>query len=95
MQKVIEILKNATKELVQFQNNTHNIPRSQLAIIQKALNYYVEQSAKFNSCPTDSEIYELFDMNQLSAMMNYTINIEISEEEKNRFGKHGMDFPIY
>ena len=95
MKKVIEILKNATKEIELIESNTYNIPKSQLALIQKALYYYTEQSGKFNCCPTDSEAYEIFDMNQLCAMMNYKITIEISEEQKNRFAKHGMDFPIY
>lgn len=75
---------------------SHTIPPSQLAIIQKALKYYVEQSEKFNSCPTETEAYEIFDMNQLNAMMNYPIRISISEEDKNTFSfRHGMDFPEY
>lgn len=76
--------------------HAYNIPSPQLALIQKALKYYVEQSAKFNSCPTDTEAYEIFDMNQLSAMMNYQISITISEEDKNKFAiTNGMDFPQY
>ena len=80
-----------------FQNEQmYTIPSSQLALIQKALKYYVEQSNKFNSLPTESEAYELFDMNQLRMMMNYEISITISEEDKNNFAfKHGVDFPIY
>ena len=75
---------------------THNIPSPQLALIQKALKYYVEQYNKFNSCPTDTEAYEIFDMNQLSAMMNYQISITISEEDKDNFAiKNKMDFPQY
>lgn len=75
---------------------SHTIPSSQLALIQKALKYYVEQYEKFNNCPTDTEAYEIFDMNQLRAMMNYPINITISKEDKNTFAfKHGMDFPQY
>jgi hypothetical protein len=79
-----------------IQDNVQVIPSSQLALIQKALKYYVEQSAKFNSFPTDDEAYEIFDMQQLSAMMNYPVSITISEEDKSTFvSRHGMDFPTY
>lgn len=79
-----------------IQNDVHSIPSSQLALIQKALKYYIEQSARFNSLPTESEAYEIFDMNQLSAMLNYPVSIKISEHEKQTFcSRHGMDFPIY
>jgi len=72
------------------------IPSDQLALIQKALNYYVEQSKKFNSLPTDMEEYEIFDMNQLCAMMNYQISITIDESDKKKFtANHGIDFPEY
>jgi hypothetical protein len=75
---------------------SHTIPSSQLALIQKALKYYVEQSERFNSCPIGTEAYEIFDMNQLRGMMNYPISITISEEDKNTFAsRHGMDFPEY
>jgi hypothetical protein len=73
-----------------------NIPTGQLDLIQKALNYYVEQSKKFNCSPTDAEAYEIFDMNQLSAMMNYQVSVTISESDKDTFASnHGMDFPKY
>jgi len=79
-----------------IQSNSYNIPSSQLAVIQKALKFYVEQSTKLNSCPTESEAYDLFDMQQLSAMMNYPISITISDSDKDTFcGRHGMDFPQY
>ena len=77
-------------------NPTYLIPSSQLAVIQKALLFYVEQSNKLNSCPTESESYDLFDMQQLSAMLNYPISITISDSDKANFsGSHGMDFPQY
>ena len=76
-----------------------SIPNKQTALIQKALNYYVKM-AKFN---TDNKIdendelhFELFDMQQLSAMMNYEISISIYEDDKKSFASnHGIDFPIY
>ena len=73
-----------------------NIPSGQLALIQKALNYYVEQYNKFNCSPNNAEAYEIFDMNQLSVMMNYQVSISISESDKDNFASnHGMDFPKY
>ena len=72
------------------------IPKEQTSLIKKALNYYVEQSARLNSEPTQDESYELFDMQQLSAMMNYDISISIMDEDRELFASnHGMDFPIY
>jgi hypothetical protein len=72
------------------------IPKTQTSLIQKALNYYVEQSTKLNSKPTQDEHYELFDMQQLSAMMNYDISISIMDEDRELFASnHGLDFPIY
>jgi hypothetical protein len=73
-----------------------NIPSTQLDLIKKALNYYVEQMNRFNSLPTDTEHYEMFDMKTLSSMMNYEISISISKNDKDNFAsKNGMDFPIY
>jgi hypothetical protein len=76
--------------------HSYSIPSPQLALIRKALDYYVKQSKVFNQLPTDSEAYELFDMMQLSAMMNYDVSISISDNDKNIFaGNHGIDFPVY
>lgn len=72
------------------------IPSGQTKLIQKALKFYIETSKKINASPTETESYELFDMNQLCEMMNYPIFIEIDQYEKETFaGKHGVDFPIY
>jgi len=87
-----------TKITLEFDKAQDNvlIPSGQTAIIQKALKYYVEQSAKFNSSPTDDEAYEIFDMGQLSAMMNYPISITISDKDRDTFAtRHGVDFPTY
>jgi hypothetical protein len=72
------------------------IPSAQLDLIKKALNYYIEQSEKFNITPNDIEAYEKFDMQTLSAMMNYEISISISDADKYWFAsKNGIDFPTY
>lgn len=91
--KAIDLYKNAFI----FQDEySHTIPTSQLSLIQKALKFYVEQCERFNSCPIASESNEIFDMNQLREMMNYSISITISEEDRKTFAfRHGMDFPEY
>lgn len=72
------------------------IPTEQLELIQKALTFYIKTSEQFNAYPTDGEHYELFDMKQLIAMMNYPISIDISDDDKDSFAsKHGIDFPLY
>ena len=91
--KAIDLYTNA---FIFQDKHMHSIPTSQLKLIQKALNYYVEQSTKFNSCPTDEEAFEIFDMNQLRAMMNYEVSITISDSDKDNFAiNHGVDFPKY
>ena len=72
------------------------IPNGQREIIKKALMFYMETSKKLNPLPTESENHVLFDMIQLSAMMDYPISIDIDQYEKETFArKHGVDFPIY
>ena len=72
------------------------IPLDQRKLIQKALAFYLETSEKMVSNPSDTDEYERFDMRQLSAMMDYPINIEITPEQREQFcAKHGMDFPEY
>jgi hypothetical protein len=72
----------------------YTLDKSQRDLIKKALNYYIATSEEFNRNPTQEDIYEIFDMMQLSPMMNYPIQVVISEEEKNAFSKHGIDFPM-
>lgn len=79
-----------------FQNDSIYLPKGQTDIIKEALRYYYEQYKKFNSVPTDTENYKMFDLLNLEALMDYTIKIEISKEDKNKFSfKHGVDFPNY
>jgi hypothetical protein len=79
-----------------FQNDEpYTLDEYQRNLIKKALDYYVATSERFNQHPTQEEAYDIFDFMQLSAMMNYPIQVVISEEEKNAFSKHGIDFPIH
>lgn len=84
------------KITINVQDDRTEIAQGDRETIKKALKFYIETSRKFNSCPTDNESYEVFDMNQLIGMMDYPIYIQISEEEKIAFtAKHGIDFPKY
>jgi len=79
-----------------FQDEFRQIPSDQCKLIQKALDFYVEQSKKFNSVPTDTEAYEMFDMTQLSALMNYSVNFKLSADDQGLFTRrHGIDLPSY
>ena len=72
------------------------IPKCQTDIIREALKHYRNQFKKFNSCPTESESYKMFDLMQLEALMNYDIRVDISDDDKEKFsGTNGIDFPIY
>jgi hypothetical protein len=72
------------------------LPKSQCSIIKKALDFYVETSKKLNEVPTDTENYELYDMEQLSAMMNYEVSVSLSTKDYINFeSKHGINFPTY
>jgi|LakMenEpi03Aug12_release.lakeMendotaPanAssembly.Ray.scaffolds.fasta_scaffold407302_2 hypothetical protein len=72
------------------------IPKSQTEIIIEALKYYRSQFGKFNSCPTESESYKIYDIMQLEALMSYDIRVDVSEEEVENFSvTNGIDFPTY
>jgi hypothetical protein len=81
---------------LQTEDTSILIPKSQTEIIKEALKYYRSQYEKFNSVPTESESYKVFDLRTLEALMNYDISIDISENNKNKFSfNHGIDFPEY
>ena len=78
-----------------FTDKPYALNDNQRDLIKKALDYYVATSDTFNQHPTEEEAYNIFDMKQLSPMMNYPIQVVISEEEKIDFSKYGIDFPIH
>jgi len=92
----IESDEEYTERVAAIQDTTLTIPKGQTDVIRKALDFYVEFNKRLNSLPTDSEAYELFDMKQLSAMMNYKVTVSLDENEEGRFtSTHGIDLPIY
>lgn len=75
-------------------NISYTLNDNQRDLIKKALDYYITTSEKFNPKKTQDEAYEIFDMMQLSPMMNYPIQVLISEDDKIDFSKYGIDFPM-
>lgn len=72
------------------------IPDGQKKVIQKALKFYLEVSNKLNNSPDASESFDLFDMTQLNAILEYPIFAKVELNERESFASnHGIDFPIY
>jgi hypothetical protein len=72
------------------------LPDAQKLLIRKALQYYKSQYEHFNSVPTDTENYEIFDLMTLQALFNYQIDVKLTKEEEQEFtGYNGIDLPIY
>jgi len=94
MDRVNKAIDLYCKAFILQDDEPYTLDKSQRDLIKKALNYYIATSEEFNRNPTQEDIYEIFDMMQLSPMMNYPIQVVISEEEKNNFSKHGIDFPM-
>ena len=93
-QKINKAINLYCEAFIFVNDEPYNLCKEQRDLIMKALNYYISTSERFNSLPTQTESYELFDIMQLSAMMNYPIQVVISDEEKINFSKHGIDFPM-
>jgi hypothetical protein len=79
-----------------FQKETIYLPDAQKKLIRKALQYYKSQYEHFNSVPTDTENYEIFDLMTLQALCNYQIEVKLSKDEVENFtNDNGIDLPIY
>lgn len=79
-----------------YQKNNTYIPKSQRKLIQKALDFYVSCSEKLNKNPDNEEDFALFDMMQLSAMMDYDLISSLSDEQHENFDeKHNLHYPKY
>jgi hypothetical protein len=84
------------KFVIEVVDDSTCIPASQVSLIRKAISYYLETSKKFNSVPTESESYEIFDMNVLMKLLEYPLSVSITEDQKESFtANHGVDFPLY
>jgi len=90
---MVDYLKYSKKMNVR---NQVQIPKGQMDVVIKAMKFYIEISEKLNAHPTESEHYDIFDLNQLIAIFSYPISVSISKIEKDTFCRnHNVDFPIY
>jgi hypothetical protein len=90
--KVIELYQQAFL----WQHTNIVLPNSQKKLIQKALQYYIDQYKVFNQDPTQDEEYKIFDLITLQALFNYNIEIELNENEIENFTNlNGVDLPKY
>jgi hypothetical protein len=79
-----------------FQKETLYLPDAQKKLIRKALEYYKSQYEHFNSVPTDTENYEIFDLMTLQALCNYQIEVKLSKDEVENFtSDNNIDLPVY
>jgi hypothetical protein len=91
--KAIELHQKATI----FQEwRTITLPSEQTLLVRKAIRYYIQCINKFSDILTDTQENELYDLNQLEAMFNYQVSVEMTDYELNNFCiKHGVDYPDY
>jgi hypothetical protein len=83
-------------EAFHIQGERTLIPLLQRKLIQKALKFYVKCSDEINSDPTDEEQHDIYDMEQLDAMMNYDMSVSMSKDELYNFeDNHNINFPNY
>jgi hypothetical protein len=79
-----------------WQDKNIVLPNSQKKLIQKALQYYIDQYKVFNQDPTQDEEYKIFDLITLQALFNYNIEIELNEHDVENFTHvNGVDLPKY
>jgi hypothetical protein len=72
------------------------LPDAQRLLIRRALQYYRAQYSHFNSVPTDTERYEMFDLMTLQALFSYEVEVKLTNEEAENFtSRNGIDLPIY
>jgi hypothetical protein len=93
-QKINKAINLFCEAFIYVNDEPYTLCVEQRELIKKALEFYVQMSDKFNVNRTHEEAYEIFDMMQLAPMMNYPVQVVISEEEKANFAKHGIDFPM-
>ena len=75
---------------------TFELPSDQRDLIKLALEYYVEQSNRFNENPSDAVSYQNYDMRQLKGLLCSKTEITISKHDLNKFCfEHGVDYPTY
>jgi hypothetical protein len=73
-----------------------SIPDSQTKLIRNALTQYLADMERLVKCPTQSQAYEMFDLQQLAALMNYDVKVTLSADQARTFAAiNGIDLPQY
>ena len=88
---------NRIEALMDIKNaTTIRIPYSQKELIRNALTQYLADMERLVKCPTQSQAYEMFDLQQLAALMNYDVKVTLSADQARTFAAiNGIDLPQY
>lgn len=85
-----------TMEVLETLPTTIVLPEDQREIIIKALDMYLSLYNSFNSCPTDTEAYEMHDIRTLIGLMRSEVVISMTPDQVDGFTeRHGVDLPSY
>ena len=72
------------------------IPKSQMELVRNAINFYLQSIQSLEEEYADSRRHDIFDLNVLSALFNYSTTISLTEKQCESFGSlHGQDLPNY
>lgn len=72
------------------------IPKSQMELVRNAINFYLQSIQNLEKEYADSRRHDIFDLNVLSALCNYSTTITLTEKQCETFGSlYGQDLPNY
>lgn len=98
-ERIIKAIELHQKATIFQEYKTITLPSEQKLLVRKAIRYYIECIERFTderNWIADSQDEELCDLNQLEAMFNYEVSVEMTDYETNNFcAKHGVDYPDY
>ena len=93
--KIVESIERYLNKYL-LPNKEYVLAMDQTKLIQDALKHYLTMFEKFNAEPTQDEAYKMFDLQQLSAMLNYKVKVELTQSEEYAFAfTEGIDLPMY
>ena len=72
------------------------IPKSQMELVRNAINFYLQSIQNLEKEYADCRRHDIFDLNVLSAMCNFSTSIHLTEKQCETFGSlYGQDLPNY
>jgi hypothetical protein len=73
-----------------------NLPGSQTLLIRRAIAQYLKDMQRILICPTESQAHEMYDLQQLEALMKYDVMVVLTEDETKSFSVENLiDLPQY